>query len=296
MKTAVIIARFQTPYLHQGHIELLNTVQTQHNKLIVVLGVSPLAGSRRNPYDYATREKMIKSQYPEAIILPLKDHPSDKQWSLQLDELLKSTFPTEQFLLYGSRDSFISSYAGKHECQELPAHGDYNATEIRAKYGDKTGSSKDFRAGILYAYHKQYTKVYPTVDVAVLRNEKQEILLGKKLINNKWRLIGGYADPEDDSFEQAAQRELQEECGAIETGKMNYETSAKIQDWRYKNEADKIITTLFSCDYLYGNPVASDDIDQLAWFSWKELKQMITKEETTEEHQALFEFLLNKYE
>ena len=61
MKTAVIIARFQTPYLHKGHQELISRVKEQHEKLIVLLGVSPLAGSRRNPFDYYTREKMIKN-------------------------------------------------------------------------------------------------------------------------------------------------------------------------------------------------------------------------------------------
>ncbi|MDR6945075.1 hypothetical protein [Mucilaginibacter pocheonensis] len=57
MKTAVIIARFQTPYLHNGHKQLINTVKENHAKLIILLGVSPIMGSRKNPYDYYTREK-----------------------------------------------------------------------------------------------------------------------------------------------------------------------------------------------------------------------------------------------
>ena len=57
MKTAVIIARFQTPYLHEGHRQLISQVKTNHAKLIIVLGISPIVGSRKNPYDYYTREK-----------------------------------------------------------------------------------------------------------------------------------------------------------------------------------------------------------------------------------------------
>ncbi|RYD91505.1 MAG: NUDIX hydrolase, partial [Sphingobacteriales bacterium] len=96
MKTGVIIARFQTPYLHQGHIQLIDQVIKNHKKLIIILGVSPIMGSRKNPYDYYTREKMIKKEYPEIIVLPVSDNPSDKIWSDNLDNLLRGVFPAEQ--------------------------------------------------------------------------------------------------------------------------------------------------------------------------------------------------------
>ncbi|MBS7563278.1 NUDIX domain-containing protein [Mucilaginibacter sp. Bleaf8] len=295
MTTAVIIARFQTPYLHEGHQKLIEQVSTKHTKLIILLGVSPIKGSRKNPYDYYTRERMLKKDYPDVIVLPVSDHPSDKAWSENLDNLLTSVFPNEEFWLYGSRDSFIPYYSGKLQTVELPSHGDYNATQLREQYADKVFDSKDFRAGILYAYHNQYTKVYPTVDVAVFRHNKTEILLGKKSINNKWRLIGGFADPEDESFEHAAMRELTEECGLLKTSCMVYETSAHVNDWRYRNEADKIITLLFSCDYETGEPIAQDDIADLQWFDLQHLPQMIADGLTSPEHTALLNSLINKY-
>lgn len=295
MKTAVVIARFQTPYLHEGHKSLISQVKETHSRVIILLGVSPITGSRKNPYDYYTREKMIKASYPEIIVLPVSDHPSDKIWSENLDTLLKGVFPNEQFSLYGSRDSFIPYYHGKFETIELPNHGDYNATELRKQYADKVFDSNDFRAGILYALYNQYTKVYPTVDIALFRNEKTEILLGKKAINNKWRLVGGFADPEDADYESAANRELMEECGELETTGMVYETSAKINDWRYRNEADKIITLLFSCDYISGEPVAQDDIAELAWFTLHDLTEMINKGLVSDEHTGLFNLLIEKY-
>lgn len=295
MSTAVIIARFQSPYLHQGHHDLITRVKADHNKLIIVLGVSPITGSRKNPYDYYTRERMIKKEYPDIIILPISDHPSDAIWSQNLDMLLKSVFPGEHFSLFGSRDSFIPYYSGRFETTELPEHGDYNATEIRKQYADKVFDSEDFRAGILYAYHNQYTKVYPTVDVAMFRNEHTELLLGRKATNNKLRFIGGFADPEDESYEIAAARELSEECGAMEHTAMTYETSAKIDDWRYRSEADKIITLLFSCDHISGNPVAQDDIIGLDWIKLADLPQLIANGETSDEHEDLFAHIINKY-
>ncbi|GAA4327783.1 hypothetical protein GCM10023149_31410 [Mucilaginibacter gynuensis] len=295
MKTGVIIARFQTPYLHEGHTRLINQVKESHSKLIIILGVSPIMGSRKNPYDYYTREKMIKKDHPEIIVLPVSDHPSDKIWSDNLDSLLRGVFPAEQFCLYGSRDSFIPYYSGKCETVELPEHGDYNATELRKQFADKVFDSQDFRAGILYAYYNQYTKVYPTVDVAVFRDNKTALLLGRKANSNKWRFVGGFADPEDAGYEAAAKRELGEECGDIETGEMQYETSARINDWRYRNEADKIITLLFSCEYTGGTPVAQDDIVELQWFKLADLPQMIAAEQTNTEHNGMLNFIINKY-
>ena len=295
MRTAVIIARFQTPYLHEGHQQLISKVKENHSKLIILLGVSPLVGSRKNPYDYYTREKMIKKDYPDIIVLPVSDNPSDKIWSDSMDGLLKSVFPGEHFVLYGSRDSFIPYYSGRYETVELPEHGDYNATELRKQYADKVFDSNDFRAGILYALYNQYTKVYPTVDIALFRNNKTELLLGKKAINNKWRFVGGFADPEDAGYESAAKRELTEECGELETTEMSYETSRKINDWRYRSEADKIITLFFSCDHISGTPSPQDDIAELDWIKLTDLPQLVADGLTSDEHLELFNLIIKKY-
>ncbi len=105
----VIIARFQSPYLHEGHKALIDFVKKDHNKTVIVLGVSPVLGSRKNPLDFHTREKMIKKEYPEVVVLPLSDHPLDTKWSQNLDSLLTNSFPGSSFKLFGSRDSFINS-------------------------------------------------------------------------------------------------------------------------------------------------------------------------------------------
>jgi bifunctional NMN adenylyltransferase/nudix hydrolase len=289
MKTAVIVARFQTPYLHQGHKSLIDSILNEHEKLVIILGIPPIAHTAKNPFDYHTREKLIKAEYPNVIVLPLKDHRNDQQWSKNLDELLADTFPFESFELYGSRDSFIPYYSGRFLTTELPEHGNFNATEIRALYAEKVQASEDFRNGVLYACFRQYPKVYSTVDIAVIDKENGKILLGQKPETNKWRLFGGFADPEDNSFEEAAKRELTEECGPIETANWQYAGSFKIDDWRYRNERDKIITTLFTCEYLDGEPCAKDDISKVAWFKLEDLNNMIINNQIADEHKVLIE-------
>lgn len=294
MKTGVIIARFQTPYLHEGHLDLINQVKANHNRTVIVLGVSPITG-KRNPFDYYTREKMIKTVYPDIVILPLRDQAQDDVWSKQLDAIISDTFPGASIELYGSRDSFIPHYKGKYNTKELAPQGDYNATELRTKYADQVLASQDFRTGIIYALNNQYTKVYPTVDVAIFRKDKTEILLGKKPNESNYRLIGGFVDPEDDCYEVAALREMREEAGDIEVSALNYEASQRIDDWRYRAEQDKITTTLFSCDYLFGKPTPKDDIEALEWFRVGDLKTMIEKNQINQSHVKLIELLYNKY-
>jgi bifunctional NMN adenylyltransferase/nudix hydrolase len=238
---------------------------------------------------------MIKKEYTDIVVLPLSDHPLDKKWSQNLDILLTDTFPGSRFILYGSRDSFKSYYSGSNETVDLPENGDHSATTIREQISDKVMDSEEFRTGIIYAYANTYPKVYPTVDIAVFQNERTEILLGRKDIDNKWRLLGGFSDPTDDSFEAAAARELREECGDIVTTPMQYEGSFRVADWRYKNETDKIITTLFSTDYISGLPQGSDDIAEVKWLTLDTVLGMIDSNTIAPEHIRHLSVLLKKY-
>jgi len=293
--TGVIIARFQTPSLHEGHLELIRQVKQKHNRVIIILGVSPVRGSRKNPLDYYTRERMIKQQFPEIIVLPLSDQKSDTVWSQKLDELLHSNFPHETFLLYGSRNSFMDTYSGKFKTEALPPVQDYNATAMREAISDKVFDTEEFRAGIIYNTYNLFPSVYATVDIALFRNNKTELLLGRKPNENVWRLPGGFSDPTDDNFEMAAARELQEECGAVETGPMRYVASLRVNDWRYRSEVNKIITTLFSTDLLYGEPAAGDDLQEVRWITVTDIPNLIAKGEINDTHIPLLAKLTEKY-
>lgn len=293
--TGVIIARFQTPSLHEGHLELIRQVKQKHNRVLIILGVSPVKGSRKNPLDFYTRERMIKQQFPEIIVLPLSDQKSDAVWSKKLDELLHTNFPHETFVLYGSRDSFMGTYSGRYSTEALPPVKDYNATAMREALSDKVFDTEEFRAGIIYNTYNLFPSVYATVDIALFKNNKQELLVGRKPNESTWRLPGGFSDPTDDNYENAAARELREECGNVETSPMEYVTSLRVDDWRYRSETNKIITTLFSTDLVFGEPAAGDDLAEVRWITVKDIPKLIENNEINDTHIPLLQKLAEKY-
>lgn len=291
--TGVIIARFQTPYLHEGHFEIIHYVKERHNKVILLLGVSVVKGSVRNPLDFYTRERMVKKSFSDIVVLPISDSKSDIVWSQNVDKILSVTFPMEQFVLYGSRDSFIPYYHGKLKVEEIPHSGDHSATNLRLAISDKVMDSEDFRSGIIYAYYNMYPKTYTTVDIALFKDDRSFLLLGYRHVEGKWRLPGGFSDPTDENYEAAALRELQEECGSLEVSGMKYEKSFKVDDWRYRSENDKIITLLFSCSLVFGDAQASDDLDETKWFSIEDIERMVKEDSIAPEHKQMLEYFLN---
>jgi bifunctional NMN adenylyltransferase/nudix hydrolase len=202
----IIVGRFQVHELHDGHIELIQTVRGLHNRVIVFLGVAPAIGTRRNPLDFITRKKLIQASFPDVTVCPLPDMVTDEAWSRELDHRIAEIAPFGEITLYGGRDSFVPHYSGKYKPMELPLKIQKSGEEVRAELGGTVMASPDFRAGVIYSTANQYPRVITTVDIAILSNSGK-LLLGRKKDEKGWRFIGGHADPKSDRFEQDAYRE-----------------------------------------------------------------------------------------
>lgn len=273
-KVGVVIARFQSPKLHSAHRALLDTVIAQHPKTLVLLGTSPVKNTPRNPLDYATREAMVKAAYPNVLVLPLSDVPSDEAWSKRIDNAVHETFGGEtEAVLYGSRDSALPSYKGSHEKKELPSSHKVSATELREIAMSGVGKTEQFRAGMIYAAGARFATSYQCVDIVPIRQDTNgvtyEVLLGRKRTDKVglWRTVGGFVSPKDPALEFAALRELGEEAGEnLSCHKPKYIGSVRVPDWRYKFEQDKIMTSVFVAPVMYGAAKAGDDIDEVRWF------------------------------
>jgi bifunctional NMN adenylyltransferase/nudix hydrolase len=220
---------------------------------------------------------MINEKYPgQFIIVWIEDSPdSDKDWSDRLDKIVGDLANGRDIVLYGSRDSFIEHYQGKYVCQEYRQKAFCSVTNIEETCGKNVHGSADFRAGVIWTMQRQFDRVCPTVDIAIFDSEgdgSEIIWMGKKKHDDGYRFIGGFADPTDETFEDAAKREVLEETG-LEVSDLKYICSLRTDDYRYRHEADKIITTLFAAKVSGGTPKASDDIDELHRLDFKKLEE-----------------------
>lgn len=271
----VIVGRFQVPELHRAHKELIQHVCDQHDKVIIFLGLSPLMNTRNNPLDFESRKQMILEQFPDVNVLYIKDLGSDEFWSKKLDEqIIDLVTPGQTVVLYGGRDSFIKHYEpyGKFATRELEQDYWVSGNEIRKAVATKRAKpTADFRAGAVWAAYSRFPTTYACVDIAIFNTDYDRILLGRKTHEREWRLIGGFADPSSDSFEDDAIREVREETG-IEVRRPEYVKSFNIDDWRYRGEVDGIRTMLFTTVHISGDPQPDDDIAELRWFEVAKLK------------------------
>jgi len=269
MRTGVIVGRFQLDNPHWGHLDLISKVRNLCDKLVIVIGSARVGYTDKNPIPAQFRVEMLSEFMGYNVdILTIEDNKSDVNWSKNLDTLLTDY---ENITLYGCRDSFLSSYIGKYNTIHLePNAPQLSATGVRKDIasGNRITNNQSFRRGIIYAVENRYPTVYPTVDIAIMRSNI-DILLARKPGEEKWVFPGGFVDPSDNTLSDAAIRELAEEVINIRTYGMTYVTSMKINDWRYRNTKDGIMTTLFRTDYIEGDPIPGDDLKdgELMWFS-----------------------------
>ncbi len=106
--------------------------------------------------------------------------------------------------------------------------------------------------------------------------------MARKPNETKYRFVGGFADPKSENFEADAAREVYEETNLVV--RVDYIGSAKIDDWRYRSEVDKI-KTLFYVGYHDGGVArAQDDIAEVRFYDLDKL----TEDIFVKEHIPLF--------
>lgn len=302
----VVVGRFQSPVLHEGYKALLAHLKKHHKNRLVILGISPTRGNKRNPLDAPAREAMIRQADPDCQIRLIEDQESDSNWSVDLDNIIGEVFPqvgkpSTKVTLYGGRDSFITKYSGQFQTKYIKNDIVMSSTAIRLQVGMTRPNSKwntksieYFQRGVIYASENAFPKVYPTVDMAVTSHVNQDgtgplqLLMGFKPGETQLRFPGGFVDPTDSTLEMAAKRELAEEAPGIAVeGDMLYVGSTLVADWRYPGP-ERVMTSLFHGEYTFGSTKAGDDLETLMWVPFSKK----TREKIRASHQPLYDLLV----
>lgn len=267
----VIVGRFQVPFLHQAHKELLDSIQERHRRIVVFLGVSPVPSTRRDPLEFDSRRQMILSYMPQAIVLPISDRKHNDEWVRELDSRIRELFPFHSVTVYGGRDSFLDIYlknGGKYPAMQMHQSVYISGTQLRQDSFDMVKNSPEFRHGVIFATQYKYSILHSTVDVVPVR--KGHFLVAKKPNEKKYRFVGGFTDPSSVSDEHDAARELFEETGLVcQVQNLEYLGSRIIYDWRYVGSGETIRTRFFIAHNPEGTANANDDIEHTEWLFLK---------------------------
>lgn len=256
----------------------------EYNKVILFLGSNP-APSDLNPMEWSIRAEMVQDAFNGRIqVLEMPDMPDDRIWSQELDRRIMVHKPVGEVTIIGSTTGVIDRYSGRYATKHILL--DYEAS---AELPDMSKLlMDDFRAGMIYAHQQRFPTVYPTVDVALFNMDHSAVLLARKPNEVRFRFPGGFVDTEDESYEDAAIRELYEECGSLKIQHLTYLGSAKVDDWRYRDSYDAVMTHLYACTLQEGNPAPFDDIEELRWFRIDTLQTDML----VQEHRPLLEMAL----
>lgn len=279
----VVIARFQTPALTDAHQYLLRQVATRAERVLVLLGVAPVPLLKRNPLEPALRIRMVQDwwtgEFPnkELLVFPLYDCFGDDEWAARVDQAISSVNINGGAVVFCGPDGAGPMYqaaGGKYPVEILDSAGGH-ASKVRYELTPRF--TEDFRAGVIYATERRFVNPFPVID-AVIRDGDNILLAHKKIDRREdgreWRLVGGFVDIADGSLEAAVRREVREETG-LEISEPMYVGSAQVNDWRFRNGPEGILTSVFSVERLWGSPKANDDIDDLRWFPKEAVPKVI---------------------
>lgn len=285
MRYGVVVGRFQVAELHPGHLALLRHVAQVNDRLIIFVAVARTSPTNRNPLDFDTRHRMLFTEFPYAVIVPIRDERSDEVWSGALDaKIAELTNRSSEVTLYSGPDGFLKVYRGVHVHMFRPTHAPYrigdgvtSGSNQRRNIATTVRNTFDWRAGTIYGIANQFPRVYVTVDCAVMYRRVDggiDVLLGKKPGEDLYRFPGGFLNP-GESLEKATKREVYEET-TMDLQNVEFVGSFPVDDWRYRTDPDAKITTCFHIGWAssYGAK-AGDDLEKVEWFPAEKMPKMV---------------------
>jgi bifunctional NMN adenylyltransferase/nudix hydrolase len=275
MRVGVVIARFQTPLLHDGHRALLSAVQQRNDILVVILGVAPMLNVA-DPLTYSMRASVVRAWNSTTVVWGVGKYRHDRDWAAAIDSFLYANYRGADITLYGGRDSCLGHYEpyGYNKTEQLNIDAACSSTAIRAAIAEENDPT--FRRGVIYGVNSVCPRVLAAVDLAIYEQDPKlipgnytpttRVLLVQKQGETLWRFPGGCLDAADPTLEAGARREGYEETG-VSLGDPEYVSSRRVDDWRYRGTGITVFSTLFAARYQFGSPAPRDqEIATVRWF------------------------------
>lgn len=269
-EVGVLIARFQTHKLVEAHLNILNSLRSKYAKVLVLLTTPAIKATIENPLDYPSRAEMIRTSFPDVLIQPLADTSSDGQWSWKIDVAIREAFGAlVKVSIHASSDAAVPFYIGTHKILPLPPKIQQSIAGVKASLKNDSAlmGTPAWRAGMVHSSTARFDLSYQRVDVVPYRIEKGnlEILLLSREENEGLFSIGGSVLTKDLSLEEASKRELWDQVGV--RGLPKYVGSTRVNDWRFRFERDKVLSSVFVVGYIPQQGLSSLKGVTAKWFS-----------------------------
>lgn len=177
-KVAIVVGRFQVPWLTDSHGWLIQKAFSMYDDVYILIGDTKILpnGYKRmdshDPYPFEVRKYMILEYINDRLCLDsgrllgidrFEDVGDVGLWNKALDDFLEDKFKNSEidfeFVMFGSRDSFVINYSGKNEIclvDSPEVFSNDSGTSLRKHCYESDSrtieySSLEFRRGVLWA-------------------------------------------------------------------------------------------------------------------------------------------------
>ena len=125
---------------HIGHAKLIDAMLQNCAHVTIILGSIQEQGTKRNPFDYATRQKMLQNHYVNTSgfermnIVGLEDIHNSEKWSAYVLDFLGKTFPNlpKPDVYYAGSDYDANWFKGAVAHIEIIDRNDLNFPYVSA--------------------------------------------------------------------------------------------------------------------------------------------------------------------
>lgn len=307
-RTLVFIGRFQP--VHNGHLHVINEALKEADRVLVLIGSANVARSPRDPFTAMERRMMLLRSVAEphrVLVDFIEDHPyNDDAWIAEVQSIIADYGRAGSLGLVGfSKDStsyYLKLFPGMESVNIPSQWGMLNSTDIRKMYfegpiiPDKTfipTAVADFLRDFYllpeykwlvkeHIFYRDYDpKKYPvqviTADAVAIQSG--HVLLVERAASPGKGLLalpGGHVNT-DETFQQAAIRELIEETGISERGPKHmppavlasYIRDRKVFDAPKRSQRGRVVTEAFLFQFPQKEKLywvkGGDDASSAAW-------------------------------
>jgi bifunctional NMN adenylyltransferase/nudix hydrolase len=335
-RVAVVIGRWQL--VHKGHESLLTTALALADQVVIVIGSAFRARDTRNPFTWQERQAMLLASLSAADkarvhCVPVRDYFDDARWNAAVLAGVKQFTDQSQAqvtLVGFSKDhtSYYLHHFPQWALHEVAPSVEIDATALRHVFFD--GVVPDARWAVLepyvspavlhylqawsqlpvYAqravehaavvrYRQRWTAdCYLTADAVVLAQEHVLLIRrGGDVGHGQWALPGGFVE-KNETFYQAAVRELAEETG-FKTWAATLQHACKgraVFDHPLRSPRGRLVTQAFFFDM--GNIrlpeiAGADDALEARWVPCADLPAL--EAQLFEDHAAILDHFLGLY-